>query len=221
MPIRPPFPPQSVVFDLDGLLVDSEGRWGEAEEQVVHSFGRPWDPVVRTELLGKGPEDAALSLAAYLGDDVDPDEVARRMLAAALEAFDRGMPVLPGARELVAALRGRVPIGVATNSLRVLADRALVATGLDGMVDVVVCVDDVALPKPAPDPYATACAKLGADPTRSVAFEDSPVGLRAARAAGLWVVGCPSFTDQPVVDADAVVASLTQVDVDHLLGDGR
>lgn len=221
MLIRPPFPVQSVVFDLDGLLVDSEERWGEAEQQVVESFGRPWDPAVRTELLGKGPEDAALTLAAHLGDGVDPAEVARRMLAAALEAFDRGIPVLPGARELVEGLRGRVPIGVATNSRRVLAERALTATGLGSLVDVVVCVDDVALPKPAPDPYATACEKLGADPTRSVAFEDSPVGMRAARAAGLWVVGCPSFPDQPVVDADVVIASLTEVDAGDMGGARR
>lgn len=215
---RPPFRPQAVIFDLDGLLVDSEGRWGEAEQEVVESFGRPWDPAVRTQLLGKGPTEAAMALSLHLGG-VDPEEVDRRLLDAALAAFDRGIPLQPGAAALVGGLHGRVPMGVATNSRRVLAERALRACGLDALVDTVVCVEDVPLPKPAPAPYATACARLGVEPTRSVALEDSPVGMRSARAAGLWVIACPSFPDQPVTDADAVVASLTEVQVDALLGE--
>jgi HAD superfamily hydrolase (TIGR01509 family) len=216
VPVSPPFPVAAIVFDLDGLLVDSEGRWGEAEEEVVASFARPWDPAIRTLLLGKGPREAALALGAYLGG-VDPDEVERRMLSAALSAFAKGIPVMPGAMDLVHAVRGRVPIAVATNSLRVLTERALTSAGLDGLVDAVVCVEDVSLPKPAPDPYATACRILGVDPTVAVAFEDSPVGMRSATLAGMWVIACPSFPSTPTDDADAVVASLEEIDADVLL----
>jgi HAD superfamily hydrolase (TIGR01509 family) len=216
VPIAPPFPTAAIVFDLDGLLVDSEGRWEEAEQAVVASFDRPWDPAVRMLLLGRGPRDAALALAAHLGG-VDPDEVERRMLAAALESFAKGIPVLAGARELVGALRGRVPLAVATNSVRVLAEQAMTSAGLDGLVDAVVCVEDVRLPKPAPDPYATACRLLDVDPTRAVAFEDSPVGMRAATLAGMWVVACPSLPGTPTDDADAVVTSLEEVDPQILL----
>lgn len=216
MGIAPPFRPEAVVFDLDGLLVDSEGRWGEAERAVVAAYGRPWDEAVRTELLGRGPADAAAALAAHLGVD-DVAEVQRRLFAEAGAAFDRGIPVRPGARELVTALHGRMPIAVATNNVRLLAERALRSAGLAPLLGTVVAVEDVALPKPAPDPYATACRRLGADPARSVGVEDSPVGMRAARAAGLWVIGCPSFPDQPTVDADVVVGSLVEIDPELLL----
>jgi HAD superfamily hydrolase (TIGR01509 family) len=204
------------VFDLDGLLVDSEGRWGEAERAVVASFGRPWQEEIRTLLLGTGPETAAARLAIHLEVE-DVAEVRRRMLAAAVEAFGRGIPVRRGAGELVDALRGRVPLAIATNSERVLAEQALASAGLDGRIDVVVCVEDVPLPKPAPDPYVCACRLLGVDPARSVAFEDSPVGMRSAAEAGLWVVGCPSFAGIATDDAHVVIGSLVEVDPDALL----
>ncbi|MBA2317294.1 MAG: HAD family phosphatase [Euzebyales bacterium] len=217
--LQPGFRPEAVVFDLDGLLVDSEDAWGRAERAVVEGLGCPWDPAVRTLLLGRGPADAAAVLAEFL-DLHDPDEIGRRLLAAAEAEFRRGVPLLPGAGRLVAGLRGRLPLGVATNSLRRLAELAIASVALEGVFDAIVCADDVERPKPAPDLYTTACALLGADPARSVAFEDSPVGMRAARAAGLWVVGCPSFPGQPTDAAHAVIGSLREVDPGELLAAG-
>jgi HAD superfamily hydrolase (TIGR01509 family) len=209
--IGPPFVPEAVVFDLDGLLVDSEPRWAEAEREVVTSFGRAWTPAIQKLLLGRGPADAARTLAEHLGED-DVAEVARRLAAAAIEAFRRGVDVRPSAAELVAGLHGHVPVGVATNSVRALADLALSSTNLAGLVGVVVTADDVERPKPAPDPYLLACARLGADPARSVAIEDSPLGIASARAAGLWVVGCPSLPGADARRAHAVVEHLGEVD---------
>jgi HAD superfamily hydrolase (TIGR01509 family) len=216
-PPRPPFRPQGVVFDLDGLLVDSEDAWGVAERRVVLDYGKPWDPSVRTLLLGRGPREAAQVLAAHVGA-ADPREVERRVLQAAVAEFKHGIAARPGARELAEALEGRVPIGVATNSRRVLAELSLSGAGFDWLVPGLVCAEDVTAPKPAPDPYLLACRRLGVDPARGVGLEDSPLGVMSAQAAGLWVIGCPSLPEASLEAADAVVTSLTEVDADVLLG---
>jgi HAD superfamily hydrolase (TIGR01509 family) len=216
---QPPFVPQAVVFDLDGLLVDSEDAWGEAERRVVETYGKPWDPAVRTLLLGRGPDDTARVLAEYLGD-ADPRRVGRRLLQAAVAEFSRGIGPRPGARELVEALVGRgLPVAVATNSRRVLAELALSTAGLGGLLETMVCAEDVSDPKPAPEPYLAACRLLGVEPEASVGLEDSPVGVASAKAAGLWVIGCPSFPGTRLAGADAVVGGLAEVDVSGLLGE--
>lgn len=214
----PPFAAEAVVFDLDGLLVDSEDAWGEAERRVVLDYGKPWDPSVRTLLLGRAPDEANRILAEHVGAP-DPREVGRRVLQAAVREFTRGIHPRAGARKLVEALSQRgVPVGVATNSRRVLADLSLESSGLAPLVDTLVCYEDTPAPKPAPGPYLEACRRLGADPKRSVGLEDSPVGAASAHAAGLWVVGCPSFPGTVLDAADVVVASLTDLDPDALLG---
>ena len=199
------------MFDLDGTLIDSEGAWGLAERRVVETLGHPWDPAVRTLLLGMGPEDAARTLAHFLGG-LDVDRVDVLMLEAAQEEFGGGLLTRPGAAAMVEALHGHVPLAVATNSRRVLARLALDAVGLTACFDAVVCAEDVAAAKPAPDAYAEACRALGADPRHSVALEDSPTGVASAKAAGLWVVACPSFDVVDLSGADVVVASLEHVD---------
>ncbi len=211
MTARPPFVPEAVVFDLDGLLVDSEGLWARAEARVVTDLGHRWDPAMQRLMLGKGPRDAAEALAAHLGVD-DLDGLEQRLEQATLDSFSAGAPPRPGAPQLVRALAGWLPLGVATNSRRALVDLTLGASGLARHIDAVVTVDDVPAPKPAPDVYATACARLRVDPERSVAFEDSPVGVASARAAGLWVVGCPSLPGQRLDGADVVIDSLEDVD---------
>lgn len=213
--IAPPFTPAAVVFDLDGLLVDTEDLWEVAERRVVAGYGVEWDPAVRPQLLGRGPDETSAILAAFVGAG-DVREVDRRLLQAAVDEFRRGVVARPGVTRLVEALAGRLPIAVATNSRRVLADMALSAAGLSEHVEAVVCLEDVALAKPAPDPYLRACRAVNADPRRSVAFEDSPVGSQSARAAGLWVIGCPSLPTS-VLDADVLVASLHDVDPALLL----
>lgn len=217
----PPHVPDAVVFDLDGLLVDSEDAWARASRQVVEELGGVWDDAVHRRLLGTGPAAAALLLAEYLGARHDPGDVARRMLAAATVQFAAGLEPRPGALALVAALHGRLPLAVATNSSRTLAQVALASVGLAEAFETVVCADDVAAPKPAPDPYLLACAHCAARPTRSVALEDSPAGTRSARTAGLWVIGCPSLPDVDLTAAHALVGSLVDVDADALVQSGR
>ena len=213
---RPPFVPAAVVFDLDGLLVDSEGLWEQAEQRVVTELGYTWDPAYQQAMLGRGAAEAAAVLASLIGEDAQMlDE---RLRAASEEQFRHGIPLRPGAGQLVRRLTGRVPLAVATNSRRVLADLALESAGIADHLDIVVTHDDVERAKPAPDPYVTACRKLGADPTCSVALEDSPVGVASAVAAGLWVVGCPSQPGEQLPQAHTVVCSLDEVDPVALLG---
>lgn len=217
MPVQPPFRPQAVLFDLDGVLVDSEPLWGEAERQVVADHGRPWDESVRTAMHGRGPDDAARILADHLGVD-DTDAVERQLLVAMAGRLRRDIRSLSGARELLADLAGRVPVAVVTNSRRVLADLSLVGTGLDEWVTTLVAAEDSPAAKPAPDPYLTAAATLGVDPAACIAIEDSEVGIAAAVAAGCWTVACPTFEGQGTGDAHVVVRSLTELDASDLLG---
>ncbi len=204
-----------MVFDLDGILVATEALWGEAERAVVESYDRPWDPSVRSLLLGCGPADAAKVLADHIGTD-DVEEVQRRLTELALEAFEGRVKLIDGAAELVSALDGRVALGVATNSRRVLADAALDSVSLPTRFGAVITSDDVHAPKPAPDPYLEACRRLGVAPSLAVAIEDSAVGAQSAKAAGMWVIGCWS-SDATFEAADAVVPDIASIQPDVLL----
>ena len=132
------------------------------------------------------------------------------MLATAV--YERGAAPLPGALTLVRALRGRIPIAVASNTPRALIEPALDAAGLGGAFGAIVGADDVENPKPAPDAYVTACTVLGSPPAETIALEDSPTGVAAARAAGLYVIGVPSLPGV-VLEADEVHESLASVDL--------
>jgi HAD superfamily hydrolase (TIGR01509 family) len=204
-----PFPPDAVVFDLDGVLVDSERVWARAEADTVAELGGTYTPELSALLYGRGHRDGGRILAERLGGEAE--QIADRLLAHALAGMRRGLDPLPGARELVASLRGRTPVALASNSARTVVETALAAVGLDGCFDAAVCGEDVERPKPAPDPYLAACRALGRAPARTVAVEDSPVGVASAKAAGLYTVGVPSSRDAELTEADAVVATLNDL----------
>lgn len=229
VPPDTPFPPDAIVFDLDGVLVDSEHIWGVVEKQVVVKLGFSWDPSIRPLLHGKGPHEAAAVLSDVLGANLTAADVADRMAATSEELFAKGVPVNRGVEKLVAALHGRVPLAVATNSRRVLAEYALIGNGLDRWFDTVVTADDVEAAKPAPDPYLLACERLGARPRRSIAIEDSIPGVTSAKAAGLWVIGYIENAEEGVHGghlgstqitelADHVVTSIADLDPRTLIG---
>jgi HAD superfamily hydrolase (TIGR01509 family) len=199
---------RGVVFDLDGVLVDSEGIWAEAETATVVGLGGEYTPEISAALYGRGHRDGARILAERFGGD--PEVIADTLLANALAGFRRGLEPLPGARELVERLRGRIPIAVASNSVREIVETALAAAGLHGF-DAVVAGEDVAAAKPAPDPYLEACARLRVAPADAIGIEDSPVGVASAKAAGLYVIGIPSVRDQRLDQADLVLGSLDEV----------
>ncbi|MDQ7991662.1 MAG: HAD family phosphatase [Propionicimonas sp.] len=193
--------PAAVVFDCDGLLVDTEPSWEKVEEELFARRGLPYGPEQRAEYLGISVADAAAKMAATFGEPGGEPDLFDEMLVAVRLLLEREARAMPGAVELVSALVSRdVPLAVASNSPRTVVEYALGLAGLAGAFAVVVSADDVRLPKPAPEPYLAACAGLGVAPASAVAFEDSATGVAAAAAAGLVVVGVPTHPGDLAVD---------------------
>lgn len=203
-----PLTVDAVVFDCDGLLVDTESCWTRAETALFAAYGHGFGVEQKKLVIGRTLEDAGAAIADYFGLPGEGPALARRLRDMVAVELAAGAGPLAGARELVVALRGRVPIAVASNSPRDFVKAALVSAGLDDLFADVVTADDVEHAKPAPDLYLAACARLGADPARTVAFEDSHTGVASARAAGLYVVGVPSLPGV-TLDTDVVFGSLT------------
>ncbi|MFJ3954075.1 HAD family hydrolase [Streptomyces libani] len=191
---------EAVVFDCDGLLVDTEPCWTVAETALFAAHGHTFGPEQKALVIGRTVEAAGEAMAHYFGRPGAGAELATELLARVRKELAHGAAALPGAAELVRACRAAVPIAVASNSPRELLDTALESAGLAAYITHSFAADEVRSPKPAPDLYLTACEALGAAPERSVAFEDSATGISAARAAGLSV---------------AVVPSLPGTDLDH------
>lgn len=200
---------RAAVFDMDGLLLDSEPMWHDAERELLERHGDTFSDADREASHGRALVDTAIAYAARLG-----------VTAAAIEAeigeimlahYLAGAPLHAGARALVEGLAGRIPMAVASNTSAVLVRQALDAVGL--AIPVVVSGMDMGRPKPQPDVYAGACRALGVAPAEAVAFEDSPMGVRAAVAAGLFVVGVPERPDVNLVEAGAhvVLGSLAEI----------
>lgn len=199
-----------MIFDCDGLLVDSESAWSRAEATLYERHGVAFTLEHKHELLGTAGPVAMATMERHLGLTAgDGAALLGELNVLALEEVRREAPALPGAAALVAALgQAGVPIGVASNSPHVLVDASLRGAGLHDAFGAVVSAQDVAHGKPAPDVYLEACRRLGADPAASVAFEDSPTGVAAARTAGLHVIGVPSLEGVQLPGAHTVVASL-------------
>ena len=215
--VRRSQPPDAVVFDCDGLLLDTEECWTRAEDQLFTRHGGAFTPELKRIMLGKAGQQTAAILEQALDQPGRGEALRLELLELARgEVAACAMP-RAGAAELVAELRGSVPIAVASNSPRAILDMALECAGMSGAFDVVLGGDEVAEPKPAPDIYATACRLLGADPGRSVALEDSPTGVAAARAAGLYVIGVPSLAGI-VLEASETARSLEDDGVREALG---
>jgi HAD superfamily hydrolase (TIGR01509 family) len=214
---RPLSPDPAVVFDLDGVLLESEIAWTRAETDLFARYGQPYGDVEKRLLIGGSLADTGRTLERLLVADRTADQLVEELVELAAVEFAQGVIPMPGAVELIDELRGRRPIAVASNSLRRLVDLALDGSGLDGAFDAVIASDEVAEPKPAPDIYLEAARRLGSPPERAVAIEDSPTGAAAARAAGMFVIGIPYLRDL-VLDVDLVGRSLEDDDVRTALG---
>lgn len=186
--------PQAVVFDCDGLLMDTESLWIETQRIVCESLGIHFDAELQHQLVGLPASRIGPLMAERSGTE---PEVAVKQLLDINELLVResGRP-MPGARELVTAMGASVPLAVASNSARRILDVALGRGGFDTGFAITVSSDDVARPKPAPDVYLAAAAGLGAQPQECLAFEDSEAGASAAVAAGMKVVAVPQAASQ-------------------------
>jgi len=202
---------RAVIFDMDGLLLDTETLWHQAEVELFRRHGGEftWDD--KMAVIGTSYEHTSVYFADRLGL---PRERGAELVSEMLELMHglvrRSVDARPGAVELVerlTALEG-VGLGLASNSPRYLVDDALATAGLSGAFEVIVTSDDVAHAKPAPDIYLLACERLGVHPADAIALEDSASGVAAAKSAGLTVIGVPQFAETDVSAADRVVDSL-------------
>jgi len=202
--------PAAVVFDNDGLLLDTESVWTRAEQDLFERRGIEFTPANKRELVGTSAEIAGGILARRLDEPGRAAELIEELNELVVAELEHGVEAMVGARELLEQLRQRgTPIGLVSNSPLAFVRRSLEIVGFADSFDVVISGHEVAAPKPAPDPYLEACRRLGVEPGPAVvALEDSPTGVAAARAAGLTVIGVPSLEGIELAEAHSIAESL-------------
>ncbi|MFN8217566.1 MAG: HAD family phosphatase [Solirubrobacterales bacterium] len=202
--------PAAVVFDNDGLLLDTESVWTRAEADLFARRGREFTAADKRELVGTSAAIAARVLERRLDAPGEAERLIEELNALVVAELEHGVETMLGARDLLERLRDRgTPIALVSNSPLVFVERSLELAGFATHFDAVVSAHEVAAPKPAPDPYLEACRRLGVEPGPDVvALEDSPPGVAAARAAGLTVIGVPSIEGVVLEEAHHLAASL-------------
>jgi HAD superfamily hydrolase (TIGR01509 family) len=193
--------PDAVIFDLDGVLIDSEQRWNAAKEALVREAGGSWRDEAPTVMMGMSSPEWSAYLREELGVLMEGEAISREVVRRMLEGYRRELPLLPGASEAVHVLAARWPLGLASSSNREVIDLVLELADFGDAFRAAVSSEEVARGKPAPDVYLTVSERLDADPTRCVAIEDSSNGLRAAAAAGMAVIAVPNAHYPPDDDA--------------------
>lgn len=183
----------AIVFDCDGLLLDTETCWSRAESALFAKYGFGFGPAEKDLLIGRTLEAACADMATYFGMPAEAGtQLEDELLTLVAHELAIGVDPMPGAIEILDRLGSRVKLGIATNSPRVLLSAALRRTGLEDRFDVSIAADEIVNPKPAPDIYLKAFDMLDADPKLGLALEDSSTGVRAAQAAGTFLVTVPS-----------------------------
>jgi HAD superfamily hydrolase (TIGR01509 family) len=202
--------PDAVVFDNDGLLLDTESVWTRAEEDLFELRGKEFTPADKRELVGTSAEIAGGILERRLGEPGRAAELIEELNELVVAELEHGVEAMLGAAELLHRLKRRgTPIGLVSNSPLRFVLRSIEIVGFENLFDVILSAHEVAAPKPAPDPYLEACRRLSVEPGPSVvALEDSPTGVAAARAAGLTVIGVPSIEGLALEEAHHLAESL-------------
>ncbi|HEV8529186.1 MAG TPA: HAD family phosphatase [Actinomycetes bacterium] len=210
----------AVVFDLDGVLIDSEPVWEQVRREYVAEHGGRWRPDSQQRLMGMSTPEWSSYLATELGVDAPPSRIAHEVVEEVGRRYETDLPLMPGAVEAVERLASRWPLGLASSAARPLIDRVLAATGMTSLFEVTVSTEEVRRGKPAPDVYLTVAERLAVAPAQTVAVEDSSNGLRSASAAGMVVVAVPHPRYPPAPDAlaraDLVLRSLDDLRPDVL-----
>jgi HAD superfamily hydrolase (TIGR01509 family) len=205
----------AVCFDLDGVLIDSERAWDGARRAVVAENRGAWRPDATRAMMGMSSTEWSRYLHDELGVPLSAQEINDRVVERLLAGYEQELPLLPGAVAAVKRLGARWPLGLASSSNRPVIDYVLDAGGLADCFSATVSGDEVTRGKPAPDVYLAAAAKLGVDPTRAAAVEDSSNGLRSAAGAGMLVVAFPNHEFPPDADAlalaDMILGSLDEL----------
>jgi HAD superfamily hydrolase (TIGR01509 family) len=212
-----------VVFDLDGVLLDSEQIWDSVREDLVRDRGGRWHEQAQRDMMGMSSHEWSRYLHDELGVPDPPEEISAEVVRRLESRYRERLPVLPGAREAVERLAARWPLALASSSNRELIDLALELLGVRDLFAATVSSEEVARGKPAPDVYLEAARRLGVDPARAAAVEDSHNGIRAAKAAGMRVIAIPNEHFPPDEDAlsqaDVVLDSLAELTPEKIAPD--
>lgn len=205
----------AVVFDLDGVIVDSEQVWDEVRAELVREAGRPFPPGATRAMMGMSSPEWSRYLVEEVGLPGTPEQANAAVVERMLRRYAEGPPFISGAVEAVRRIGERRPVGIASSSNRELIDVVLDRAGLAPLVRVAVSSEEVARGKPSPDVYLEAARRLGVAAGRSAAVEDSQNGIRAAKAAGMRVIAIPNLHFPPDAEslalADVVLTSIGEL----------
>jgi HAD superfamily hydrolase (TIGR01509 family) len=206
---------EAVVFDMDGVIVDSEQRWEAVRRRLVIASGRAYPDEATRRMQGMSAPEWEACLHDGLGVPGTPAEIGRRVVAEIEASYRADLPLIPGVDEAVRALAARYPLAVASSSNRELIELALELAGLADAFQAIVSSEEVERGKPAPDVYLEAASRLGIAPEHCAAVEDSSNGIRSAHAAGMLVVAVPNRAYPPAADAvelaDVVLDSIREL----------
>jgi HAD superfamily hydrolase (TIGR01509 family) len=209
----------AVVFDLDGVIVDSEQVWDEVREAYVRETGGTYTDESARDMMGMSSPEWSRYMAEALRVPGTPEEINAAIVERMLARYGEAPPLLPGALEAVRRIGASVPLAIASSSNRELIDVVLRASGLAADFRATVSSEEVPRGKPWPDVYLEAARRLGVDPARCGAVEDSHNGIRSAKAAGMRVVAVPNAhyppDDEALELADVVVPSIDELQVEH------
>ncbi len=192
---------QAVIFDLDGLLLDSESAWDGGRRALVAEHGLEWPEGATEAMLGMSAPEWSRYVHEQLHVPLDPAAISDRVVAHVLDIYERDLPLLPGADEAVQRLAARWPLGLASSSNKEVIDRVMATSGWAEIFRVWVSSEEVDRGKPAPDVFLEAARRLDLDPRHGAGIEDSHNGILAARAAGLRTIAIPNHEFPPGEDA--------------------
>jgi HAD superfamily hydrolase (TIGR01509 family) len=213
-------PIEAVIFDMDGVLVDSEVYWQKARVEFARDLGKQWDTHAKERVMGRNTIEWAEAMREYLNIDMPREEVIEDVIRRVMALYDAHLPTRPGAIEAVHMAAKHFRVALASASPTRVIDYVMRLTGLDKVFEVMVYGDDLARGKPAPDIYLEAARQLGVEPRHCVGVEDSANGIRALKAAGMYVIAAPSpefpLSLEVVQLADQLVASLEDITLDML-----
>jgi HAD superfamily hydrolase (TIGR01509 family) len=200
----------AVVFDLDGVLIDSEGVWNAARKHVAVELGGRWPADAQRVMMGMSSTEWSAYMHDELGVALDPGQISEVVVSRLEELYRQHLPLLPGARETVISFSGHWPLGLASSANRPIIELVLELAGLTDRFAATVSSEEVAHGKPAPDVYLEAARRMGVDPKGSAAVEDSSNGIRSAAAAGMRVIAVPNQQFPPTDEALALAAEVVE-----------
>jgi HAD superfamily hydrolase (TIGR01509 family) len=211
----------AVIFDLDGVLIDSEQVWNEARRQVAAEHGGHWSAGATREMIGMSSVEWSRYMHDTLGVALSPEQISETVVAQMRDLYTQHLPLIAGAREAVVRLAGRFLLGLASSANRPVIELVLELAGMTSLFAATVSSEEVARGKPAPDVYLEAARRLGVDAESCAAVEDSANGLRSAAAAGMTVIAVPNREFPPdedaLAEASAVLESVSDLTPERVL----